>query len=151
MHARALMSRDDMNALLTAAVDVATDRLTEEAEFAPFALAMQADDGEILHLEPDEEGEALDDAEQVRALLIGGLRKGAAEHRYRAVAIVSDVTLEDELGEAVTAAIHVAIEHRDDDPVTCMVPYDLGDETVELGELVAEPGERQVFKEMVEN
>jgi hypothetical protein len=145
------MSRDDMNALLTAAVDVATDRLTEDAEFAPFGLAMQEADGEILHLEPDEEGEAVDDAEHVRALLIAGLREGAVEQRYRAVAIVSDVTLEDEQGEAVTSAIHVAIEHTDDEPVTCIVPYELGETSVELGELAAEPGERHVFKEMVEN
>ena len=87
----------------------------------------------------------------MRALLIAGLREGAVEGRYRAVAIVSDVTLEDEAGEAVTSAVHVAIEHADDDPVTCIVPYDLGEETVELGELAAEPGERHVFKEMVEN
>lgn len=139
-----------MNTLLTAAVDVATDRLTEESEFAPFGLAMIAEDGEILHLEPEEE-EAIDDAEHVRALLVAGLREGANEGRYRAVAIVSDVTLEDDEGEPVTSAIHVALEHADDDPVTCLVPYELGEETVELGELGAEPGERSVFMEVVEN
>lgn len=139
-----------MNALLSAAVDVATDRLTEDSEFAPFGLAMQAEDAEILHLEPEDE-EAIDDAEHVRALLIAGLREGALEGRYRAVAIVSDVTLEDDQGEPVTSAIHVALEHADDDPVTCIVPYELGEEAVELGELGAEPGEKNVFKELVEN
>ncbi len=139
-----------MNALLSAAVDVATDRLTEDSEFAPFGLAMQAEDAEILHLEPEEE-EAIEDPEHVRALLIAGLREGALEGRYRAVAIVSDVTLEDDQGEPVTSAIHVALEHADDDPVTCIVPYELGEEAVELGELGAEPGEKNVFKELVEN
>lgn len=139
-----------MNSLLSAAVDVATDRLSEASEFAPFGLAMQADDASIFHLEPDEIDE-VDDAEQVRALLIAGLREGAADGRYRAVAIVSDVTLEDERGEPVTSAIHVALEHADDEPVTCIVPYEVGEETVELAELVAEPGERNVFKEVVEN
>lgn len=139
-----------MNTLLTAAVDVATDRLSEASEFAPFGLAMIAEDGEILHLEPEDE-EAIDDAEHVRALLVAGLREGANEGRYRAVAIVSDVTLEDDEGEPVTSAIHVALEHADDEPVTCLVPYDIGEETVELGELGAEPGERSVFKEVIEN
>lgn len=142
------MSRDDLNELLNAAVDVATDRLTEESEFAPFGLAMQTEDGEILHVEPDEEG--FDDPEQVRALLVAGLREGAVEGRYRAIAIVSDVTLEDDEGEAVSSAVHVALEHADSDPVTCIVPYDIGDE-VELGELAAEPGDRVVFREVVEN
>ncbi len=142
------MSRDDLNELLNAAVDLATDRLAEESEFLPFGLAMQSEDGEILHVEPEEEG--IDEPEQVRTLLIAGLREAALEGRYRAVAIVSDVTLEDDEGEAVTSAVHVALEHADDEPVTCIVPYDIGDE-VELGELAAEPGDRVVFRELVEN
>lgn len=144
------MSRDDLNALLNAAVDVANDRLQEESEFAPFGLAMQADDGEILHLEPEEE-EGLDDPDQVRAVLVAGLREGASQHRFRAVAIVTDVTLEDDQGEPVTSAIHVALEHADDEPVTCVVPYEIGDESVEFADLVAEPGEAIVFKEILEN
>lgn len=144
------MSRDDLNALLSAAVDVATDRLSEESEFTPFGLAMRMDDAEILHLEPEDE-EGVDDAEHVRALLVAGLREGAMEGRYRAIAIVSDVTIEDDRGDPVTPAIHVALEHVGDDPVTCIVPYDLGEEAVELGELAAEPGERQVFMDLVEN
>lgn len=144
------MSRDDLNELLNAAVDVATDRLTDASEFAPFALAMQSADGEILHLEPDEEDGA-DDPEQVRAILVAGLREGASQGRYRAVAIVSDVTLEDDEGEAISSAVHVSLEHADDEPVTCIVPYDIGEEEVQLGDLAAEPGDRVVFRELVEN
>jgi hypothetical protein len=145
-----MSSQDDLNALLNGAVDVATDLLGAHSEFAPFALAMQASDGEIFHLEPEEEGEELD-PEQVAAALAGGLREAAREGRWRATAIVADVTLEDEEGEPVTAAIHVSLEHADDDPVTAVVPYDVGDEQVELGELMAEPGEAVVFVEQLSN
>lgn len=139
-----MSSRDDLNALLNGAVDVATDQLEARSEFAPFALAMQASDGEIFQVEPDEEDADLD-AEHVAAALAGGLRRGAREGRWRAVALVADVTLEDEEGEAVTAAIHIGLEHADDDPVTCVVPYAIEGDQVELDELMAEPGEPLIF------
>ncbi len=145
----ALMAREDLNALLNAAVDVASDTLAEASEFAPFALAMQVEDGEILQMEPDDDA-AVDDPEQVRAILVAGLREGVTQGRFRAVAIVTDVTLEDDAGEPVSSAIHVALEHADVEPVTCVVPYEIGDE-VELGDLAAEPGESVVFKEVLEN
>jgi hypothetical protein len=143
------MSRDDLNELLNGAVELATDQLQEGSEFAPFALAMQTADGEILHLEPDEDD--AQDPEQVRALLVAGLREGALQGQYRAVAIVTDVTLEDEQGDPVSSAIHVALEHTDEEPVSCLVPYEIGNEDVELADLMAEPGERVIFQEVVEN
>lgn len=145
-----MSSQDDLNALLNGAVDVATDRLAADSEFSPFALAMQAEDGEIFHLEPDEKDLELD-AEQVVAALAGGLREAAQEGRWRATVIVADVTLEDEEGEPVTAAIHLSLEHADDDPVTAVVPYAIGDEQVELADLMAEPGESRVFVEHLQN
>jgi hypothetical protein len=144
------MSRDDLNELLTGAVELAVDHLAALSEFAPFALAMQAADGEILHLSPEDEG-AVDDPEQVRAVLIAGLREGAQAGRYRAVAIVTDVTVEDESGEAVTSAIQISMEHADDDPVTCIVPYAISGEQVELADLSAEEGERLIFQETFDN
>ena len=139
-----MSSQDDLNALLNGAVDVATDFLSERSEFAPFALAMQASDGEIFQVEPDEEDTELD-AEHVAAALAGGLREGAREGRWRAIALVADVTLEDDEGEAVTAAIHISLEHTDADPVTCVVPYAIDGDQVELDELIAEPGEAVIF------
>ncbi len=144
------MTREDLNALLNAAVDVATAHLREESEFAPFALAMQAEDGEILHMEADEES-PYEDPDELRAVLVAGLREGASEGRFRAVAIVTDVTLEDDEGQPVTSAIHASLEHADDEPVTCVVPYELGAESVELGDLVAEPGDSVVFTEILQN
>lgn len=146
----AMSSQDDLNALLNGAVDVATDQLSADSEFAPFALAMQAEDGEIFHLEPEEDDAELE-SEQVIAALAEGLRTAAREGRWRATAIVADVTLEDEEGQAVTSGIHISLEHADGDPVTAVVPYEIGAEEMELGELIAEPGEPVVFAQKLTN
>ena len=138
------MTQEDFNDLLNAAVEHAAELLTQDSEFAPFALAMQADDGEVFHLEPDNV-EAATDPEHVVVSLRAGLCEALA--RWRAVAVVADVTLEDDDGELVTAAIHVALEHLVDEPITCLVPYAIEDEKVELDDLVFEPGARHIFPE----
>lgn len=136
-----------MNALLNGAIDVATDLLAEHSEFAPFAMAMASEDGEIFHIEPDED-EADDGAsdEVILAALYGGLRESVGEGRWRAIAVCADVTLEGDDGEPITSAILVRLEHEGEAPVSCTVPYEIGEETVELSdELLAEPGEAHVF------
>ncbi|UJR85340.1 hypothetical protein [Sandaracinus amylolyticus] len=135
-------AREELNDLLNGAVEVAAEMLEQEGEFEPFALALRKD-GEIMHLSPDEEGEDEREPEQV----VESLRKTLRESRedYRAVAVVADVTLEDENDQAMTAAIHVAMEHAAEEPVNCYVPYEFKGEALELAELVGEPGERVVF------
>ncbi len=137
-------ARDDLNSLLNAAIDVATDLLAADTEFAPFAMALQRSDGEIFHIEPEDDDDDADD-EVIIAALYSGLRESVAEGRWRAVAVCADVTIEGEDGQPVSSAILVRLEHEADEPVSCTVPYDVGDESVELAELHAEPGEAQVF------
>lgn len=139
--------QEDMNSLLNGAIDVATDMLAEHTEFAPFAMAVQREDGEIFHIEPEdaEEDDSPDDV--IIAALYGGLREAVAEGRWRAIAVCADVTLEGDDGEPISSAILVRIEHEKGDPVSCTVPYDIGDEAVELSDLMAEPGEALVFVE----
>ena len=133
--------RDELNELLNGAVEVAAEALTERGEFQPFALALRTD-GEIVHLSPDE-GEEHDD-EAVVGSLRATLRSRSGE--YRAVAVVADVTLEDEKQEAMSSAIAVSMEHVTEEPVNCYVPYEIGeDDELELAELVGEPGERHIF------
>ncbi len=143
-----MSEQDDLNELLNGAVDVATDMLSEHSEFAPFALAMQPD-GEIFHLEPEEDD--LEDDGQIVAALREGLREAALEGRWRAVAVVADVTVEDEEGQPMSAAIHIAMEHATGDPVTCTVPYAIEEEQVVLDELFAEPGDTVVFRRELVN
>lgn len=135
--------REELNELLNDAVGVATEMLEEDGEFEPFALALK-NDGQVMHLSP--EGEQPDELEP--EAVVESLRNTLREARtdYRAIAVVADVTLEDENDEPMTAAIHVAMEHAAEEPVSCYVPYEISDgKGVELADLVGEPGERFVF------
>ena len=68
---------DDYNALLNGAIDVATDFLGQYSEFPPFAMAMQGEDGELFHIEPDgEEGEEAPSEAVEEAFCIRGRRGG---------------------------------------------------------------------------
>ena len=134
--------RDELNELLNDAVEVAAELLEKDGEFEPFALALRQD-GEILHLSSEEQGDDLQ-PEQIVESLRSTLRE--ARDAYRAVAVVADVTLEDDDSQAVSAAIHVAMEHAAGEPVTCYVPYEFKGEALELAELVGEPGETFVFE-----
>ncbi|HHH27791.1 MAG TPA: hypothetical protein ENK57_05520 [Polyangiaceae bacterium] len=143
-----MSARDDLNALLNGAIDVATHHLESSTEFLPFGLALEADGDEIFHIEPDPEGEdpSAMPHDHVIAALRMGLADAVAEGRWSAVAICADVTLEAEDGNAVTSAIHIMLEHRDEEPVQCTVAYAIGADSVELADLVAEPGETHLFK-----
>lgn len=133
--------REEMNDLLNGAVEVAAEMLEQEGEFEPFALALRKD-GEVMHLSPEQDDEELE-AEQVVESLRKTLRE--ASENYRAVAVVADVTLEDENDQAMSAAIQVSMEHTGEEPVNCYVPYEFKGEALELADLVGEPGERFVF------
>lgn len=137
-------AKKDLDELLNGAIQVAAERLEEGSELAPFALALRTD-GEILHFEPDPDDLTGADPndEAVLASLRSALKGRATE--LRAVALVADVTLEGAEGEAATAAIAVALEHRSTDPLECIVPYELAEGGIALADLVVEPGERHVF------
>lgn len=134
--------REELNDLLNDAVGVAAEMLEQEGEFEPFALALRKD-GEVMHLSPEDDGDEEREPEQVVESLRNTLRD--ARDGYRAVAVVADVTLEDENDQAMTAAIQVAMEHEGEEPVNCYVPYEFKGESLELADLVGEPGERIVF------
>lgn len=136
-------AREDLTHLLNNAVDVAVELLSETGEFDPFAIAMR-ENGDMVQIAPEEESGDLD-ADEVVEKLYGLLKRSRAE--YKAIAIVADVTLEDEEDEPMTAAISVSLEHIDDEPINCYVPYEITDkDEIELGDLLPpEAGERQVF------
>lgn len=139
--------REEMNDLLNGAVEVAASLLEEDGEFEPFALALRRD-GEVMHLSPDEDAEPCDPEHAVESLR-HTLRESHAD--YLAVAVVADVTLEDENDQPMTAAISIAMEHTANEPVNCYVPYEFSGEDLELADLIGEPGERHVFPSLLTN
>lgn len=138
--------RDELNDLLSGAVEVAASFLEEHGEFPPFGLALLGD-GRTLQLEVDDDDDDIDTDALVESLR-ATLRERLDE--LRAFAIAADVTLRDDDDEPMTSAISIAMEHVNSDPLQCYVPYELN-EAVELGDLVAEPGERHVFPASVVN
>jgi len=139
--------REELNELLNGAVEVAAEMLEEDGEFEPFALALR-NDGQVLHLSPEAAEDPEDETELEPEAVVESLRNTLRSSRaeYRAIAVVADVTLEDEQDQPMTAAIHVAMEHTAEEPVSCYVPYEINDgKGLELADLVGEPGERFVF------
>jgi hypothetical protein len=148
--------REQLNELLNGAVEAAAELLEADGEFDPFALALRHD-GEVLHLTSDgghvPNGDGEDEGPDPDAV-VESLRNTLRERREEltAIAIVADVTLEDEEDQAMTAAIAVSLEHVVEDPISCFVPYEIDEKNkVALADLIGEPGERHVFAASLAN
>ena len=147
--------RDQLNDLLNGAVEAASELLEADGEFDPFALALRHD-GEVLHLTSDggHVSTGDDDEGPDPDAVVESLRNTLRERREEltAIAIVADVTLEDETDQAMTAAIAISLEHVVEDPIACFVPYEIDEKNkVALADLIGEPGERHVFEVSVAN
>jgi hypothetical protein len=135
-------SREDMNELLDPLIEFAKKLLEKNGEFYPFGNFMTTDG--TIELMAAMDGEQPDSAELID-LLAGACRKKAEQGSIRASALCYDVRWRGENGQP-TDAIAVAIEHRDADPITVVVPYSKG----RFGgwnfePLVATAGQRRVF------
>jgi hypothetical protein len=124
-----------MDALLRFLVPFAQRQIDEHGGFRPFGASM-APDGELEALVGDDAVDVDQELDGVRALA----RERA--DGLLAVGICSDVGLDD---GAYPGGIRVELEHRDADPITCILPYRNTDEELAWGEIVALPGERRTW------
>lgn len=132
--------RDHMNALLSLLVPFARDTIGEHGEFFPFGATMLPD-GE-LQVAASWEGDERPTAEQVLDTVRAGLRERADRGELLASGVVSGVEIVE--GD-YPLGIRVELEHRDADPVTCLVPYREVDGGYEYGDVVAYEGERRTW------
>ena len=131
---------DDMDALLDHLLTAAVEQLEEEGDFHPFAAAI-GEDGELRPFAAETDG---DSSPQGRVdQLVAGLAAAAARGEIRAAAVCANVTLPGEGGEA--EAVVVQLEHRDDDPIDIALPYELHDDHIHTGELIAGVGRHRIF------
>jgi hypothetical protein len=107
-----------MNELLDPLVEFAKALLNKNGEFYPFGNFMTTDGRIELLGVMDEEHP---DSKNLIELLAGACRQKADEASIRACAFCYDVRWRGENGQP-TDAIAVAIEHRDADPITVVVP-----------------------------
>jgi hypothetical protein len=130
-----------MNALMRVLLPFARDSIQRYGGFYPFGASM-APDGELdTATGPgtrDGEAEPEDVLESIRA----SLKRRADDGDLVAVGICSEVTIDD--GE-FPLGIRVEMEHRDDEPVTCVVPYRQSGESFEYGDVFAYVGERRTW------
>ena len=135
------MSREEMNAVLSEAVKVACYFLQKRGEFFPFAVGMDQAGG-LRHIQ-GWTGDESPPSNEILDLLQRGLARSAGAGEFDCTGLVSDVRIS--TGVETTDAIRVQVEHRDEQPVVCYVPYRLTGGSVITDEIVAEPGVARVF------
>jgi hypothetical protein len=132
--------REHMDALLRVLLPFAQQSLDDYGTFYPFGASM-APDGEVEALIGDT-GEERPSAADVLDLLHDRLRSQADSGGLLAAAIATDVRIpEGDWPEG----IRVEIEHRDTDPITCVLPYRQAGERYDYGALVAFTGARRTW------
>lgn len=132
----------ELDALLASGIRLAKDHLSRASEFAPFAIATDAD-GRMLALDLDLSALGKHpESEQIVTACIRTLRSLA--DRMRCSAIVAGVRLSKEH----TDAVEVRLEHRDGAALVVLLPYKrakIGN-LVEYGELRAFSGTADVWR-----
>ena len=137
------MAHPDMDTLLDEGLRAAIYFLQKNGEFFPFGVTMSPS-CRITHVQ-GWTGDEHPLSKEVIDVLLRGFTAGAERGEYKATALICDVRVSLD-AETTTDAISVGIEHLDDEPVTCLLPYSKNGESFEFGELVAERGDRRVFK-----
>ena len=136
------MAHPDMDALLDEGLQVAVHFLETNGEFFPFGVTM-ARDGSVAHTQ-GYTGEEQPPSQEVIDLLLRGFQTGASSGDYKSTALIYDVRVSLD-GKTKTDAINVTVEHRDDQPVTCLLPYTKTESGFEFGELIAQRADGNVF------
>lgn len=77
-------------------------------------------------------------------ILLRGFQSGASAGDYKSTALVSNV-LVSLSGATKTDAISVTVEHHEDQPVICLMPYTKTSSELEFGELIAQRADNNVF------
>jgi hypothetical protein len=133
-----------MNLVCRTAGDFAFQQIEKHGDFIPFAVVIGGDGGlRFVALGEDQvQDGGQKDMEKVRKILRAGAKKG----EYNVTAVVSDVRVRLEKSGEVTDAIRVEVEHAEDEPITCILPYRKKKKAVEQHiDPYLEPGERVVF------
>lgn len=134
--------RDQLDMLLDLGVSTALDLLTQHKEFYPFGVAMYPN-GQIglVSTEMPTDKPLSDDVIEQLYKNFRGMKK-----RYKAIGVVSDVRVTVPSTGKVTDAVRVALEHREAEPVTCLVPYHWSGNDLVQEEVSAESGKDLVFE-----
>jgi len=134
---------DHMNALLKVLLPFARDSVGDHGGFFPFGASL-APDGQLEAAAAYEADEGDDEPtpDDVLATIRDGLRERAGRDELIATGVCSGVTIEE--GE-FPLGIRVELEHRDGEPITCVVPYRIDGDGYGWGAPFSFPGEHRIW------
>jgi hypothetical protein len=140
-------SRDDLDTLVDPVLRYAQHLLEKQGSFSPFGADLSSP-GEV-RLDAPYDGDEHPDSIALIRLLKVALKAKAQAGEIRASGICSTVRVRPSDGGEPADAICVALEHRDGEAVTALLPYQirrrlLGSK-VSYGDLTAEPSDREIF------
>ncbi len=139
--------KEEVEQLMSDGVAFATQMLSEHGEFYPFGRTLLYN-GEI-QLHSASTGSAFPPSRELLDLLIDGFREGAREHKYKAVALIFDVTVVDPHSGQTTDAVQVGLEHSDGYCADVYLPYSLDNGAVRYGETFASRRQGLVYLDAV--
>lgn len=136
-------AKADCQTLMNSVLPFAEQTLSRYGEFLPFGGATKLD-GEFVSIAGTDGQEHPLSGDLIR-LIKDGFREAAGKGEVKATALVYDVrTTLPSTGE-LSDAIAVSLNHRDAYSVIVMVPYKIGDGTIEFGQAYAQTGEADIF------
>jgi hypothetical protein len=139
--------RDDLDTLVDPVLRYAQHLLEKRGAFHPFGADLSST-GEVRLDAPDDGDEHSDSNAVIRLLKVASKAKAQAGE-IRASGICYNVRVRPSGGGGLADAVCVALEHRDGEAVSALLPYKirrrlLGSK-VSYGDLTAEPSDREVF------
>jgi len=116
--------RDELNALLSAAIDMGFKLIAKHGSHVPFAMAIGSD-GRRINLVVDDS--QVHDVDVLTGSLLNQLRSMCDRNELRAIAFARNVEYRSATDGSHVDAIEVNLDHVHDTAVRCMIPYRLSD------------------------
>lgn len=130
--------------LMNAVLPVAERMLKQYGEFYPYGGCMMLD-GSITHIGATDSDTDRPKSKDLLFILKDSFREMASRRECKAVAIVSNVSIQlPSLGEK-SDAIQVNVEHADGYTVEVFFPYRLANAELTYGETLVQQGKHEVF------
>ena len=136
-------AKADCERLLEAVLPLAEQMLETHREFYPYGGAMKPG-GEIVSIGALGDGDEQPPSDQLIGQLKAAFMEGARTGTYLATALVYDVTITGDDGEA-SNAIAASLNHRDGYSVIVLAPYAFDGKALLLADLMAQAGEGDIF------
>jgi hypothetical protein len=134
--------REELNALLNAAIDIGLKLIAKHGNHIPFAIVINTG-GERQDIAAD--NTKVHDGSILAQTVLREVHERIAKGGLRAVAFAKNVEYQSAVDRSRIDAVEVDLDHVDDRPVTCMLPYKLGSDGKPIPDELFAIDPRQVF------